>query len=255
MQKRNTPIFILLLLLGASTTLFSQRAEYTTNEGTILAYNLSYGFQMPGADLQERFGNNINVGSGLQLFLPSNWMIELEGQYLFGQKVKLDVLAPLRGPEGYIFADNGGISDVTLRERGLWVGASVGKLFSLLPQNPRSGIRTSIGMGLLQHKIRIQDEPQVAVSALSSEHKKGYDRLSNGLAIKEFIGYQHFSRDRRINFFVGLEFIQGFTKNRRDWNTDEMSREEGSRIDLLYGFRAGWILPFWLGEQGENIYY
>ena len=235
-------------------SLFAQASEQT-NSGPLLAYNLSYAFQRPGGDLEERFGDNINVGSGLQFFTRSNWMLELEGQYLFGQRVKQDVVASLRSPEGFIFADDGGDTNVELRQRGFWIGASLGKLIRLTSANPRSGILISAGAGLLQHKVRIQDEPQVFVPGLRREYKKGYDRLSNGLALKQFIGYQHFSLNRRVNFYAGFEFMQGFTESRRDWNTDEMQREEGRRLDLLYGFRAGWILPFYLGDKGDSIYY
>lgn len=245
----------IFLLSSASLSLRAQQALYTSNEGTILAANLSYGLQLPGGDLADRFGININTGVGLQLFTNSNWMLELEGQYLFGGKVKTDVLSTLRSPEGYIFADDGGPADITLRERGWWLGLSAGKLISLLPSNPRSGLRISLGAGLLQHKIRIQNDPQAFVPALRPDYAKGYDRLSNGLALKQFIGYQHFSVNRRVNFFAGVELIQGFTQSRRDWNTDEMAPEEGSRLDLLFGFRAGWVLPFYLGEKGETIYY
>lgn len=247
--------FIAVLLLAATARSGAQDAIYTSNEGTILAVNLSYGAQLPGGDLSDRYGVNINTGAGLQFFTNTNWMLELEGQYLFGNKVKSDVLAPLRSPEGYIFADDGGPADITLRERGWWIGLSAGKLIPLLPSNPRSGLRISLGAGLLEHKIRIQNDPQAFVPALTSEYRKGYDRLANGLALKQFIGYQHFSINRRINFFAGIELMQGFTASRRSWNIDEMAKEEGSRLDLLFGFRAGWVLPFYLGEKGETIYY
>jgi hypothetical protein len=248
-------VIVFLLLAAAPAWLRAQAPVYTSNEGTILAFNLSYGTQLPGGDLIDRFGVNINTGAGLQLFFNSNWMLELEGQYLFGSRVNTDVLAPLRSPEGYIFADDGGPADITLRQRGWWLGLSAGKLIALHPTNPRSGLRISLGAGLLEHKIRIQNDPQAFVPALTTEYRKGYDRLSNGLALKQFIGYQHFSLKRRVNFFAGIELIQGFTASRRSWNIDEMAREEGSRLDLLFGFRAGWVLPFYLGEKGETIYY
>lgn len=242
-------------LLVSVCSLPAQYQKQRSNDGFLLAYHLTYAFQLPAGDLAERFGENYNVGSGLQLVLPSNWILEVDGQYLFGQQVKQDVIATLRSPEGYIFASDGGDAEVELRQRGYWIGASLGKLIGLSSANRRSGILISAGAGLLEHRIRIQDEPQVLVPALRKEYKKGYDRLSNGLALKQFIGYQHFSLNRRINFFAGFEFMQGFTESRRDWNTDEMRREVGRRLDLLYGFRLGWILPFYLGDKGDTIYY
>lgn len=259
-MKINSFLKVALLLLsgffaGSPVALFGQQPQFTSNEGTILSYHIAYGVQVPGGDLQDRFGLNFNVGTGVQLLLKSNWMLEAEWQYLFGSVVKPDVLSPLRTPEGYIFADDGGPADISLRERGWWLGLSAGRLFSLLPGNPRSGLRVSLGAGLLQHKIRIQDDPQAFVPQLTTDYKKGYDRLSNGLALRQFIGYQHFGINRRINFYAGVEFMQGFTENRRTWNTDQIAAETGRRLDLLYGFRAGWVLPFYLGDKGETIYY
>lgn len=257
-MRKNSKItgFILWLLVGSQPFVFAQTPQFTSTEGTILAVHLSYGYHFPGGDLQARFGSNFSIGTGLQLILPSNWVLGAESQFLFGQQVKTDVLATLRSPEGYIFGLDGGTAEILLRERGFWFGANLGKLIPLVPGNPRSGLRLSLGAGLLQHKIRIQDDPLVSVPALSGEYKKGYDRLSNGLALQEFIGYQHFSINRRINFFIGLELTQGFTASRRDWNTDQMAREEGARFDLLYGIRAGWALPFYVGEgSGGTIYY
>lgn len=244
-----------ILALAGAQGVSGQPMQYASNEGVILAVPLTYGFQVPGGDLSDRFGVNFNTSSGLQLFFKSNWMLELEGQFLFGQKVRTDVIAGLRSPEGYIFSDDGGPADVKLRERGFWAGASIGKLFSLVPDNPRSGLRVSFGAGMLQHKIRIQDDPQAYVPALRPDYKKGYDRLSNGLALKEFIGYQHFSLHRRVNFYAGFEFMQGFTQSRRDWNTDQMTTENDPRFDLLFGIRLGWVLPFYLGSGDEAIYY
>lgn len=250
-------VFGLIAFAGiwAQPALRAQTQVFTSNEGPVLALPLTYAIQWPGGDLADRFGSNFNTGTGLQLFLKSNWMMEVEGQLLFGQSVIPDVLAPLRSPEGYIFADDGGPANIALRERGFWLGASIGKLIPLFPGNKRSGLRFSLGAGLLQHKIRIQDDPQAYVPALRPEYKKGYDRLSNGLGLKEFIGYQHFSLNRRVNFYAGLEFMQGFTQSRRDWNTDEMATDNASRLDLLFGIRLGWILPFYLGDGGEAVYY
>lgn len=254
-SKSRAVFFATILVIACAQSVPGQQMEYSSNEGVILAVPLTYGFQVPGGDLADRFGVNFNASTGLQLFLKSNWMLELEGQFLFGQEVKTDVLAPLRSLEGYIFADDGGPAEVKLRERGFWAGASIGKLFSLVSDNPRSGLRISLGAGLLQHKIRIQNDPQAFVPSLRTDYKKGYDRLTNGLALKEFIGYQHFSLHRRINFYAGVELLQGFTQSRRDWNTDQMAAENTPRLDLLFGIRLGWVLPFYLGSGDEAIYY
>src|SRR5690606_10623621 len=125
-------------------------------------------------------------------------------------KVKEDVLAGIRGPDGLLISNDRSVADIQLRERGFYVGGHLGKLFRLSDFNPKTGIRLTVGAGVLQHQIRLQEEVNVSVSAISGDYKKGYDRLSNGLALNQFIGYQHFSLNRRINFYAGFEFTQAF---------------------------------------------
>ena len=109
--------------------------------------------------------------------------------------------------------------------------------------------------GVLQHKIRIEDRTG-GLPQLVGDYKKGYDRMTNGLALTEFIGYQHFSNDGRINFYVGFEFTQGFTKNRRSWDFLTQQRMDNNRLDLLNGLRIGWTLPI-LGDSydADDIFY
>lgn len=220
-----------------------------------LLLGLSYGYQLPGGDLADRFGPNFSVGVGSEFILGNRTVFfGLEGNYLFGNEVKTNVLAPLQTPEGFIIANDKSYANIFLRERGFYVGGHVGKIFSLSAGNARSGIRVSLGAGLLQHKIRIQDDPFRPVAALTDEYKKGYDRLTNGLALKQFIGYQHLDPNLRLNFFAGFEFTQGFTRSRRDFNFDTRMKDDTNRLDLLTGFRVGWVLPFYFLGDREIFY-
>lgn len=226
------------------------------NLGEGLLINLSYAYQIPSADLSSRFGNNFNLGLNTEYITSkSNLIFGLEGSFIFGNQVKTDVIANLRTPEGWILANDGTVAEILLRQRGFYIGGLVGKIFSLSKSNPRSGIRITLGAGLLQHKIRIQDDPTRDVSALSDVYKEGYDRLTNGLALNQFIGYQLLSQNRRINFYIGLELTEGFTRSRRNFNFDTREAENQNRFDFLYGFRAGWVLPFYFGEGSDEIFY
>ncbi|MBK8563680.1 MAG: hypothetical protein IPN76_10145 [Saprospiraceae bacterium] len=179
----------------------------------------------------------------------------IQGDFLFGKKVNIDVLSNLRGSEGFVYADDGGFADVQLRERGLSFSAHIGKVIPISSKNKRSGIRLTAGAGLLRHKIRIQDEPQVFVSSLGDDYKKGYDRLASGLVLTEFIGYQHIANNRLINFSIGVELYQGFTHGRRSFNFDTKLPGLEKRIDLLYGYRLTWMLPLFIGENPDEINY
>ncbi|MEL7120151.1 MAG: hypothetical protein AAFO07_11940, partial [Bacteroidota bacterium] len=207
-------------------------------------------------DLEVRFGQFNAVGSSFEILTPeSNFIIGLTGSFIFGTDVRTDVLANLRTTEGLIYGNDRNVADIQLRQRGFYIGGTLGKIFSLSKVNPRSGIKALLGVGLLQHKIRIQDDPNTSVPQLSTDNKKGYDRLTNGLAITQFLGYQYLSTDGRINFYLGLEAMQGFTASRRDFNFDTMSQDTENRLDASIGVKVGWILPFYMGKKAAQIYY
>ncbi|MEM6697029.1 MAG: hypothetical protein AAF599_01440 [Bacteroidota bacterium] len=225
------------------------------NEGNGILLNFSYGYQLPFEDMEERFGNNGVGHIGVEYWTKNSLILGLEGSFLFGSTVKQDVIAGLRTQEGFIIGNDRDVADIRLRQRGFYAGGLIGKLFPLLENNNRSGIRATLGLGLLQHKIRIQDDPQRDVAALSTEYKKGYDRLTNGLALNQFIGYQHLANDRLLNFSAGVEFIQGFTQNRRSFNFDTQMQDTQMRLDVLLALRVTWVLPFYLNETAGDIIY
>ncbi len=249
-------IFFLLYLLTISYNCFSQNRK---NTYTALLIQANYGVHLPAGDLANRFGNNFSIGGGIDLLTEkSNWILGIKGNNLFGNNVKEDVLASLRDRDGFIIGNSGtsmgSYSLVVLRQRGIYVGGHVGKLIALSNKNTRSGIRVTLGIGLLQHKVRIQDESGSA-NQIAGDFAKGYDQLSNGLAIEQFIGYQHIGLNRGASFYAGFEFTQAFTQNRRNFNFATRTIDTTKRFDALLGFRLGWLIPIYIGEKGEDLIY
>jgi hypothetical protein len=230
--------------------------SFGQNNGDALLLTVSYGNQFPQKDMQTRFGNNLSVGLNFEYMTDKqNFIFGLQSSLMFGNVVKENVLSNLENENGIVYNNNFTNTTIDLRERGSYSGVYIGKLFSLLKKNKRSGIRLQLGAGLLQHKIRIQLDPNSFVTELSKERLKGYDRLTNGLALQQFLGYQHNSRNRLINFYAGFEFIEGFTMNRRSINVDTGLTDTTKRLDLLVGFRLGWTLPFYIGKKADTIFY
>jgi hypothetical protein len=221
------------------------------NKGNGILLHLGLGAHLPGADLDTRFGTSGTLGGGVERISERNFFIGLEGHYLFGPTVDEDPLANLRTAEGYIIGNDRSLASVVLRQRGWYAGATLGKLFTL--GKSRSGLRISLGGGWLQHKIRIQDDTQ-SVTQLTGDYKKGYDRLTAGPALQQFIGWQQLGAKRRNNFMIGLEFNQGFTNTRREWDFELGRKLDQQRLDLRFGIRASWTIPFYTGNA-ETIYY
>ncbi|MEN9613624.1 MAG: hypothetical protein RLZZ628_4438, partial [Bacteroidota bacterium] len=199
--------------LGSCTTV---HAQLMPNYYNTIFLNVAYSAQLPAGDLANRFGLNMSTGASVEYFLThKNWIIGTEAYYLFGQTVKEDVLAFARTTEGAILGDIGNYAQVDLRERGFYWGGHMGRFYKTRERgNLLSGLRVTLGAGFLQHYIRIQDNQNVSIPQLSGAYRAGYDRLTNGFALNQFMGWQVLSRNKRINFHIGLELTEGFTKNR-----------------------------------------
>lgn len=202
-----------------------------------------FSWELPGGNMAERYGSNGNVGGGFFLKTKSNFIFMAEGSYLFGQKIKYDSLFHLiKTHDNYIIDGDGMYADVRTYERGFSVFGKVGKIIPVFNDNPNSGLTLIAGGGFLQHKIRIEN-PGNTVPQLNETYRKGYDKLTNGPALSEFIGYTHFSDNRLYNFRAGFEFTQAFTQSRRNYDYDLMGKDTQKRIDLFFGIKACWMFP------------
>ncbi len=250
-MKRN--IYLLIFAL-VQVSLLSAQSD-PEPDYTVLTANITGAYQNSGGDMSDRFGSSNSIGLARDYITKNHYLFGISGDYTFGSNVKEDVLHHLRTNNDLILADGNSLVDVQLRQRGLSGQLYFGKLFSVFQDKRLSGIRAHVGIGMLRHYIKIQDDPDASFAHLSDDLKKGYDRLTYGISTSQFIGFQHLSRNRRINFYFGLEMIQGFTKNRRAYNYDLGQTDLDSKLDLLYNFKIGWILPFYFGLRPEEYRY
>ncbi len=213
----------------------------------------TYSYQIPGGDLAKRFGNNSNIAIEFSIKTKNNWVVGVEGFFLFGDKMKeTSIFDSLYTSNKQLLNNDGEYSVFNLLERGFYIGATIGKLFPVFGPNLNSGVIVNAGAGLLQHKIKIENDANTT-PYISGEYIKGYDRLSNGLATKIFIGYHYLGKTKLINFTAGFEIYQAWTKNRRDFNFDTRTKDNTIYKDALYSLKIGWILPFYVGKP-EKFY-
>jgi hypothetical protein len=213
-----------------------------------------YALYSPGGDLADRMG--LHSGAGLSIHYKSRnaWLFSANWKYLFGDQLReRGVLDSISTSNGFVIDKEGKMADIRMYPRGFNLYFSVGRIFTnILSPNPNSGPFISAGAGYMQHKIRIYDNggrtPQ-----LQGDYLKGYDRLTSGLMINQFVGFWFMSKSRFTNFYAGFEFNQAFTKSRRSWNYDLMQADTSQRIELQYGFRVGWNIL--LNRTGNQQYY
>jgi hypothetical protein len=245
---------VVIILTACFLLSFNSSAQYNIRDTTISfpMIGVTFAYQFPGGDMADRYGSNFNTGGVFLWKLRSNWIIGIEGDFLFSDAVKENnILDKYRTLDGNIINQNGQYADVFLYERGLKFELKMGKIFPVIGPNKNSGLMANIGVGYLQHKIKIET-PESTIPYLMDEYSKGYDRFCSGLSLTEFLGYINFGNKRLINFYGGLEFTQAFTKNRREINFDTGLKDDKSRMDLLFGLRIGWVFPMYKRVADKN---
>lgn len=250
-------MFILLLLQQSDS--FGQIAEKQENQpqqavvkASVLMPGIGMGMNVPGGILSRRYGPSMHVCGALSYLTKSDWIFQGDWLFLFGDQVKEDVLAPYRNSTGVIPGDDEQIADIFLRQRGIWAGAGVGRLFPF-SSTSRSGLKTVLQAGVFQHYIRFTDERN-SVAQVRAGRYVGYDRLTRGFSLKQTLAYQHLSNDKRLNFDIALEGVQAWTSEVRAINFDTGLPTISSRLDWMAGIRITWYLPFYFAPDQEVFY-
>lgn len=222
--------------------------------GVIL--KVSYGVEFPEADMKDRFGIISGIGGEVVYKTGRNWMFGLHGQYLFGYDVKEtgETLAPLTNSLGSITNVNGESALISVEMEGWKLGVEAGWILPWGKVNANSGIILTVGGGFMLHRIKYNTEDN-SVPQLEGEYVKNYDRLSSGPYSRQFLGYHYQGNNRLLNFYGGAEFIQGFTNGRRSYDVATGGSMTGSRIDVMFGVRLGWMLPFYPRVTDKYYYY
>ncbi len=243
-------LFIITLLI--SQILLGQEPK---KEAKSILLSINHSFQIPGGDMKKRFGTNSDLSVSLIHKGSKNYIINLEIGALFGGNVKENNLFDhIDGNNGVLISATGEIPIIRLFERGAHLDINFGKYFPITTQKYESGIIISIGGGYMYHKILIETIT-TQLPQLTDDLLKGYDRLCGGFLTKQFIGYYYFSNKNNIRFFLGIEAIQGFTKDLREYNYTAQTYNTNHRIDHLIGLKCGFIIPIKKRETGKYYYY
>ena len=240
------------ILLLYSHRLFSQ--SFKNDKLNVPALTATYGFCLPMADLSDRYTIFSQAGSSFLMKFKSNITVSLEGLILFSNNYRGE--SPLRS----ILNDNGTITNIhgdqtlfTLGMRGMQFQIKGGYIISKYSHNPNSGITLSAGAGFFQSKYWIdqrgQNTPQIM-----GEYVKGYDKMSNGFALTQFIGYTYFHNKNFLNVYAGIEFTEAWTKDRRVWDFALNRKNDTKYNEIMTAFKVGFMIPF-IRREAEGKYY
>ncbi len=252
LEMRN---FALVFLVFTGLGLFAQTST-NSNESSAWLIMPSFGVQYAGGDMELRFGQNYSAGLGVGYKTADNWTFSLQAQFMFGTEVKngAQLLNPALSPDGYIFNQTGNYATFALDQRGAYGTFDISKTIpGFLAANNNSGFNILLGAGYLAHWIKINnvgdDSPQII-----GDYAKGYDELSGGFLLKQSIGYQYLSTNRRINLRLSCEIMEAFTTNYRKFSYSTGKPVSGKMNDLVYGFRLEWFLPIY-NEAADTYFY
>lgn len=245
--------FALIFLLFIS---FGAKAQLNVTDTTISQFivGANYKFNLTSGDLENLWGFNHTIGMNIDYKFKSNVTFGVDGGFIFGNQLQNPyIFQDVYNDNGTVTALDGEPADLLYGMRGMNANLSVGYVWNRLGHNPNSGLWVELGAGFLMHKIRIEsiydDVPQ-----LEGDYKKGYDRMHMGICAKQFIGYLFQANGRFRNFYAGLEFIEGFTQNQRNYNFDLEGPDPGTKLDIIYGVKLGWMIPIYTRHDNNKVY-
>ncbi len=220
------------------------RSQTSVDSSDFVAFfNANLGYQFPKYDMETWFGQNANVGGGFSIKTTSNWTFEIGFNYLWGNTIKNkdSVLYSILTSEKNIIDGNGQYGIINYSEAGWSTMFTIGKIIPISKKYQNSGLWIKAGFGLLQHKILIESQDNL-IPQIKDDYRKGYDKLSNGFSASQFIGYVWLSKRGVKNAFAGFEFVEGWTKSRRDVDFNTGLPDTKAKFDLLMGVKIGWII-------------
>ena len=241
-------VFIFFTLSGLTACLQVESTSYTF-------FSPRYSIQTPQADMATRFGVNSSLGLTFGVKKETDFYLGGNANFLFGNNVKEpSLLKNLLGFSGIsvngdsvfeIIGQENRPAVVLIQQRGFNFSGDFGKLFRFKNSDHESGVLVTMGLGFLQHKIRLETQLD-EVPQLEGEYIKGYDRLTNGVMLSQNVGWMFLNTRRGGSFYAGIEVIEGFTQSRRSYNFDTKISELGmTRLDILTGIKVAWIVPFY----------
>lgn len=210
-------------------------------------------FDIPLADMAERFGLSYRLGPSLQYKTKTNWIIGAKTDFIFGNKIKEKGFLENINTNGGMVSLSGFRTRPNIYERGYAIGLQLGRIFNVSKKNSDNGILAMVAGGFWQHKILITNE-EGQLPQLSGNYRKGYDRLTNGIFVEPYVGYIYLSNNGLINFNIGLDALVGFTQGRRNYLFDVQKPGNEKRMDILFGIRGGWYIPIFKRKSEEFFF-
>ena len=234
------------------------RESKVDSAGLFVILTPNFTYNMVLADLKKEFGNNFAIGADVGVKLKNNWSIDFGFKYLFGGDIRQNVIDSAFQYlvcDGHFIASNGvASSEIELEFRGVSFHLQGGKIIPMSKRYRNSGIWIKAGIGVTQHFMNIKN-PEEKIKSLTSEYKKGYDRLTLGLSLYQFVGYAHITKRNLFCVYGGVDFFENFAHRQREFDFSLMRKDNSKLFEAMIGFKIGWIIPLYKHEPNREFYY
>lgn len=232
--------------------------NYVDTAAPMIWLDAHLAYHFPFGELGKMFKNNFAVGPGFTFKSKSNWTVGFHVDYMFNANMRDPNFfnGTLANDHGIVIDGNGLVSQggITAEGRYWTVQADFGKIIPV-DRWKNSGIWLKLGAGYFSHRLRLDDFGK-QYPQLDGNYAKGYDRRSGGFVLSQFVGYQFVRKNRMLNFFVGLEFHEMWTKPNRNYVFFEgPTNEMKAKFSGLVGLKAGWNIPLYEKKTTTTFYY
>ncbi len=243
---------LILLFIGTCFQSMAQTEEMT-NQGFM--FTPQYAYQIPRGDMYDRFLNFSSIGLNIYYKHKNNLTLGVDYDWYFGNSLNEGGnFSNITAEAQQIIDADGRFSVVRLNIQGNYITGNIGYLFNIVKDEPNSGILVMAGAGFMQHKIDIK-ATELKIPQINGEYEKGYDKLTYGLATKQFIGYQYLVTKNHYHFRAGVEFNQGFTQGRRTWDFNANQSGLDKRFDGTIALKFGVIVPVYTKSADDEEFF
>jgi len=242
-------VFFTVLMAAQGFSQIELPKQRVDSAGLICFLTPNFTYNLTMADLRKEFGNNLSIGTDICLKTKSNWTIDFGFKYYFSGKVDSVVLyntvEHIIDKSGlYITQSGDATGEMEVDFRGLSFHLQGGKIIPLSKRFQNSGIWLKAGVGVMQHYLYIKN-PDDKLPSLTAEYRKGYDRLTLGFSLNQFVGYMHLTKKNLLCFYGGVEFYQIFAHRQREYDFNLMRKDDAKPFESLIGLKVGWIIPLY----------
>ena len=250
--------FLSFILLSIAVNTADIRAQVNVKDSVLkfTMVHVTASLNTHQADLRDRFGFFSGIGISALRKTKSSLLWGASAEFLFGGQVKeRNMLDSITVEDGFLVSTDGTLSDLRFNMRGLSASVGIGKIFNRWGHNVNSGPFLFLKAGYLEHKINFETDRGTTVPSHEGDYNKGYDRLTGGILSGASLGYQYFSNNTLVNFFVKVDYQVAFTKNLRKWNFDSLVPDTKQRTDSWMSISFGWTLPIYRKAATDYFYF